>query len=105
MCSAPKDRRSQDAPYLPHLVITFGEIQFSVYCAGHLGLISQAAQVVGTVFLTLAAAGSRFFAHSCFKAFHPSPAGGVTVPSRADVTGPSEGRGLPGADHLFLTSA
>ena len=57
VCVVPPRRGgSQNATCPPHLGITFCEIQFSVCCAGHLGLISQAAQVAGTVFLTLAAA-------------------------------------------------
>ena len=53
----PRTEGLQKATCLPHLLITVCKIRFlGLLCAGHLGLISQAAQVVGTIFVKPVAA-------------------------------------------------
>lgn len=71
---------------------------FLVYCARHLGQISQAAMVVGTIFLKLVAARSRFFTHSSFKAFNPWPNPWCRCASHQQSSndGAREGRRLSG---------
>lgn len=91
----PSKGGSQNATCPPHLVTTFCEIQF--LSLGRLGQISQAAQMVGTIFqnLLLPEADSSPTPVSKLPTARQAPGAGVTyhLAKRKRLASPGTGEG------------